>query len=165
MQMSHSTPRSATRSWPLQAAEKLLAALDSIPYSVIALAARIFPAAVFWISGETKVDGWHVKDSTLTLFRDEYALPLIDPVIAAHLASFAEHFFPLLLVLGLASRFAAFSLLFMTAVIEIFVYPDAWPLHGVWATCFLVVIARGPGVLSLDHLIARYFGLATGTRG
>jgi putative oxidoreductase len=149
----------------LRAAEKVLAALDSIPYSVIALAARIFPAAVFWISGETKVEGWHVKDSTIALFRDEYALPLIDPAIAAQLAAFAEHFFPLLLVLGLASRLAALGLLGMTAVIEIFVYPDAWPTHGVWATCFLVVIARGPGVLSLDHVIARYFGVATGTRG
>jgi putative oxidoreductase len=165
MQVPQPTPRSAARSWPLRAAEKVLAALDSIPYSVIALAARIFPAAVFWISGETKVEGWHVKDSTIALFRDEYALPVIDPAIAAQLAAFAEHFFPLLLVLGLASRLAALGLLGMTAVIEIFVYPDAWPTHGVWATCFLVVIARGPGVLSLDHLITRYFGLATGTRG
>ena len=98
-----------------------------------------------------------MKDSAIELFREEYKLPLIDPVVAAHLAAFAEHFFPILLVLGLASRFAAFSLLFMTTVIEVFVYPDAWPTHGVWATCFLVIIARGPGVLSLDHVIARYF--------
>ncbi|MGO9024071.1 MAG: DoxX family protein [Beijerinckiaceae bacterium] len=164
MPMSRSTPRSAPRSWPLQAADKVLTALDSIPLSLIALAARIFPAAVFWLAGETKVEGWHVKDSAIELFREEYKLPLIDPVVAAHLAAFAEHFFPILLVLGLASRFAAFSLLFMTTVIEVFVYPDAWPTHGVWATCFLVIIARGPGVLSLDHVIARYFGLATGRR-
>ncbi len=164
MQISQPTPRSAARSWPLQAAEIVLAALDSIPHSAIALAARIFPAAVFWIAGETKVEGWHIKDSAIALFRDEYALPVIDPAIAARLAAFAEHVFPLLLVLGLASRFAAFSLLFMTAVIEIFVYPDAWPTHGVWATCFLVIIARGPGVVSLDHVIARYFGFASGSR-
>ena len=69
----------------------------------------------------------------------------------------AEHFFPILLVIGLATRFSALALLFMTAVIEIFVYPDAWPTHGVWATCFLLVIARGPGSLSLDHLIARKY--------
>jgi putative oxidoreductase len=143
----------------LRIAESLLSALDAFPHSLIALAARIFPAAVFWMSGETKVEGWHLKDSAIALFRDEYALPLIDPVIAAHLAAFAEHFFPILLVLGLASRLAALGLLGMTAVIEIFVYPDAWPTHGVWATCFLVVIARGPGFLSLDHLIARHFGL------
>jgi putative oxidoreductase len=62
-----------------------------------------------------------------------------------------------LLVLGLASRFSALALLVMTTAIEVFVYPGAWPTHGVWATCFLIVIARGPGLLSLDHLIARRF--------
>jgi putative oxidoreductase len=131
--------------------------LDSIPYSVIGLAARVFPAAVFWMSGQTKVEGWHLKPSAIALFRDEYNLPLISPEVAAPLAAFAEHFFPILLAIGLASRFAAFSLLFMTAVIEIFVYPDAWPTHGVWATCFLITIARGPGAISLDHLVARRF--------
>lgn len=135
----------------------LIDAFDRIPQSFISLCARIFPAAVFWMSGQTKVDGWHLSDSAVDLFRDEYRLPLIDPSIAAHAAAFAEHFFPFLLVIGLASRFAALALLGMTAVIEIFVYPDAWPTHGVWATCFLVVIARGPGVFSLDHLIARRF--------
>jgi len=135
-----------------------LAQLDRIPQSAISLAARIFPAAVFWQSGQTKLDGWHVSSSAIYLFQEEYKLPLIDPVVAAHAAAFAEHFFPVLLVLGLASRFAAFSLLVMTTVIEVFVYPDAWPTHGVWATCFVVVIARGPGLLSLDHLIARRFG-------
>lgn len=137
---------------------------DRIPQSFLSLCARIFPAAVFWMSGQTKVDGWHLSDSAIDLFRDEYRLPLIDPSTAAHISTFAEHFFPILLILGLASRFAAFALLGMTAVIEIFVYPDAWPTHGVWATCFLVVIARGAGVLSLDHLIARRFGLAGGKR-
>ena len=135
-------------------ARRLIGLLDRIPYSLLALAARIFPAAVFWQSGETKVDGWHLSDNAVDLFRDEYRLPLIDPTIAAYLAAFAEHFFPILLVLGLASRFAALALLFMTLVIEIFVYPDAWPTHGVWATCFLVIISRGPGLFSLDHLIA-----------
>lgn len=164
MQVSPSTPPAASSSWPVQAIAKIIAILDSIPQSFVSLAARVFPAAVFWISGETKVEGWHLKDSAIALFKEEYALPLIDPVVAAHLAAFAEHFFPILLVLGLASRFAALALLGMTAVIEIFVYPDAWPTHGIWATCFLVVIARGAGVLSLDHLIARYFGLATGSK-
>ncbi len=139
----------------------LIDAFDRIPQSFISLCARIFPAAVFWISGETKVAApgqfWQLSDSAVDLFRDEYRLPLIDPSIAAHASAFAEHFFPFLLIIGLASRFAALALLGMTAVIEIFVYPDAWPTHGVWATCFLVVIARGPGVFSLDHLIARRF--------
>jgi len=133
----------------------VISILDKIPQSLISLAARVFPAAVFWMSGQTKVEGWRVTDSAIALFRDEYALPLIDPAIAAKLAAFSEHLFPLLLVIGLASRFAALALLIMTAIIEIFVYPDAWPTHGVWATCFLVVIARGPGIFSLDALLGR----------
>jgi len=145
---------------PIGLIGRILTALDSIPYALIGLAARVFPAAVFWMSGQTKVDGWHLKASAITLFREEYKLPLVDPVIAAHAAAIAEHLFPILLVLGLASRFSAFALLFMTAVIEIFVYPDAWPTHGVWATCFLIVIARGPGLFSIDHFIAKAFGLA-----
>lgn len=134
-----------------------IAVLDRIPQSLISLAARIFPAAVFWFSGRTKVEGWHVTDSAIALFQDEYRLPFIDPAVAARVAAFSEHFFPVLLVIGLASRFAALALLGMTAVIEFFVYPDAWPTHGVWATCFLVVIARGPGIFSLDYLLGRIF--------
>lgn len=135
--------------------QRIIHVLDSIPYWLIALAARIFPAAVFWQSGQTKVTGWHLKSSAIALFQNEYQLPLVDPTAAAYLSAFGEHFFPILLVLGLATRFAAMGLLFMTAVIEIFVFPGAWPTHGVWATCFLVVIARGPGALSLDRLIVR----------
>ena len=134
-----------------------IVALDRIPYGFIALAARVFPAAVFWQSGETKVAGWHLKPSAIALFENEYQLPLIDPTIAAYISAFSEHFFPVLLVIGLATRLSALALLCMTAVIEIFVYPGAWPTHGVWATCFLVVISRGPGWLSLDHLIARKY--------
>jgi len=137
--------------------QRVIAALDRIPHWFIALAARVFPAAVFWQSGATKVAGWHLKLSAIALFQNEYQLPLIDPTVAAYASAFAEHFFPILLVFGLATRFAALALLFMTAVIEIFVYPASWPTHGVWATCFLLVIARGPGALSLDHLIARRY--------
>jgi len=145
-------------SMPVQLVRRTIAWMERIPYSAIALAARIFPAAVFWMSGQTKVEGWHVTDSAIALFQEEYALPLIDPKIAAYLAAFAEHFFPILLVIGLATRFSALALLGMTAVIQFLVYPGAWPTHGVWATCFLIIIARGPGVLSLDHLIARRYG-------
>jgi putative oxidoreductase len=141
----------------IAAMRAVVAVLDKIPQALISLAARIFPAAVFWRSGETKVEGWHVTDSAIALFQDEYKLPWIDPALAANVAAFSEHFFPVLLVIGLASRFAALALLGMTAVIEIFVYPYAWPEQGVWAVCFLVVIARGPGIFSLDHLIARRF--------
>ena len=135
--------------------------MERIPYSIVALAARVFPAAVFWYSGRTKVEGWQIwqlKDSTFFLFENEFQVPLLNPVLAAYLTTFAEHLFPILLVLGLATRYAALALLGMTAVIQFFVYPGAWPTHGVWAACFLVVIARGPGALSLDHLIARRFG-------
>jgi putative oxidoreductase len=137
--------------------QRAIAAMGCIPDWLIALAARVFPAAVFWQSGQTKVAGFHLKPSAIALFQNEYQLPLIDPAIAAHISAFSEHFFPILLVIGLAARFSALALLFMTAVIEIFVYPDAWPTHGVWAACFLVVISRGPGWLSLDHLIAQKY--------
>ena len=99
-----------------------------------------------------------LNDTALYLFENEYRLPLIDPAIAAHLAAIGEHLFPILLVIGLGSRFAALALLGMTLVIQIFVYPDAWPTHGTWAACLLVVIAKGPGTVSLDHLLARRFG-------
>lgn len=135
----------------------ILRLLDRIPHDVIALIARLSIGAVFWQSGQTKVEGWHVTDNAVYLFQTEYKLPLIDPWIAAHLAAFSEHFFPLLLVLGFASRLAALALFGMTLVIEIFVYPDAWPTHGTWAACFLVIIADGPGRVSVDHFIARYF--------
>ena len=128
--------------------------LARIPYWLCALALRIFPAAVFWQSGQTKVEGWHISASAIYLFREDYKLPLIDPVVAAHLAAFAEHFFPFLLVIGLATRLSALALLLMTLVIQIFVYPGAWPTHGTWIACFMVLIAQGPGIVSLDHLIA-----------
>jgi putative oxidoreductase len=128
-----------------------------IPYCVMALALRIFPAAVFWQSGQTKISDWKVTDSAIYLFREEYRLPLIDPFVAAYLAAFAEHFFPILLVLGLATRLSALALLIMTLVIQIFVYPGAWPTHGTWLACFLVLIAQGPGVVSLDHLIGKWW--------
>jgi putative oxidoreductase len=91
----------------------------------------------------------------VVLFRDEYRLPLLDPVLAAHLAALGEHLLPLLLAVGLASRFAALGLIGMTLVIQIFVYPDAWPTHGTWIACLLLVAARGPGWLALDHWFNR----------
>lgn len=121
-----------------------------IPYALPAFAARLFPAAVFWTSGRTKLDGLTLKPSTLFLFEQEYALPLIPPDLAARLATTAEHLFPVLLLLGLMTRLSALALLAMTAVIQIFVYPAAWQTHGLWAACFLILIARGPGAWSLD---------------
>ncbi|HXQ08602.1 MAG TPA: DoxX family protein, partial [Bradyrhizobium sp.] len=89
--------------------------MSCIPDWLIALAARVFPAAVFWQSGQTKVAGFHLKPSAIALFQNEYQLPLIDPAIAAHISAFSEHFFPILLVIGLATRFSALALLLMTA--------------------------------------------------
>jgi len=152
----------ASGSGPVGTVQRIVATLDRIPYWFIALGARLFPAALFWQSGQTKVAGFHLKPSAVALFANEYQLPVIDPVAAAYLSAIGEHVLPILLVLGLATRLAAFGLLFMTAVIEIFVYPGAWPTHGVWATCFLLVIARGPGEISLDAMIARRFKTATG---
>jgi putative oxidoreductase len=126
---------------------------DLIPGDVVALAARVFPAVVFWQSGRTKVEGLTIKDSTWFLFQDLYALPLIPPAWAAVMATVAEHVLPVLLVLGLLSRLSAAGLLAMTAVIQIFVFPEAWVTHGLWAVALLVVVARGPGRLSLDHLL------------
>lgn len=143
--------------------DRAVALAEKIPYAALALAARVFPAAVFWQSGETKLDaGWQVSDGAIVLFQEEYRLPLVDPAVAAHLAAFAEHFFPVLLVVGLFTRLSALALLGMTAVIEIFVYPDAWPTHGTWAALFLLLIARGPGEWSLDHVLGRLFRRAPG---
>lgn len=133
--------------------EQLVALGDRIPGSVIALMARASVATVFWKSGRTKVDGWSVTDTAVLLFEYEYSLPLIPPEWAAWMAAGAEHFFPMLLIIGLASRLSALALLAMTLVIQTFVYPDAWTVHLLWATALVYIIARGPGVLSLDHLL------------
>ncbi len=136
----------------------LLSMLGRIPIDLIALIARLSVAAVFWQSGQTKVNGWMLSDNALYLFENEYKLPLIDPWLAAHLAALAEHIFPILLVIGLANRLSALALLTMTLVIQVFVYPAAWPTHGTWAACLLLVAARGPGVVSLDAMIAKRYG-------
>jgi putative oxidoreductase len=140
-------------SLPHRLVERAIQALGHIPSDVIALVARLSIAGVFWRSGETKLDGWSVSDSAVYLFENEYRLPLIDPWLAAHLAAFAEHVFPVLLVVGLASRFSALALLAMTLVIEIFVYPDAWPTHLSWAGLAIPLIAMGGGRISLDRLV------------
>jgi putative oxidoreductase len=132
------------------AAAHLLSRL--IPENAQLLVARLGIAAVFFQSGRTKVEGLlTIKDSTYDLFASEYALPLVSPNIAAHLATYAEHMFPILLLLGLFTRFSAFALLTMTTVIEVFVYPDAWPTHLSWAGLLLPLIARGGGGWSLDQ--------------
>ena len=126
-----------------------------IPDALPLLVARLGVAAVFFQSGRTKVDGLlHITDGTYELFRTEYALPLVPPEIAAHAATYSEHLFPILLVLGLFTRGAALALLGMTAVIEIFVYPDAWATHLSWTGLLLPLILRGGGDWSADRLVS-----------
>jgi putative oxidoreductase len=169
------SPASAMRPAPSSSiagfGHRLIALFSRIPDSLIALIGRFSIAAVFWKSGQTKIEGlavdlvagefqfgWpHLSDSAVALFASEYRLPLLSPELAAPLAAFAEHLFPLLILLGLATRFSALSLLVMTLTIQIFVYPDAYPTHGVWATVLLLLMARGPGVVSLDHWLARRY--------
>ena len=124
-----------------------------LPPSLLLLVARIGIAAIFFLSGRTKVTGFlTIKPSTYVLFNSEYALPLIPYELAAQMATYSEHLFPVLLVLGLFTRPAAAALLGMTLVIQTFVYPDAWPTHLSWAGLLLPLIAYGGGKWSLDRL-------------
>jgi len=125
-----------------------------LPETVLLLVARLGIAAVFFQSGRTKVEGWlTITDSTYYLFETDYKLPFVPPHLAAHMATYSEHLFPILLLLGFGTRFAALGLLGMTTVIEVFVYPDAWPTHLSWAAILLPLIAKGGGAISLDRLL------------
>lgn len=144
---------------------------ERIPNTLLAFVARFSIAAVFWKSGQTKIQGFAIdivnleftlgwprlSDSVVDLFRDEYHLPLIPPEIAATMAATAEHLFPILILLGFATRLSALALLGMTMTIQLFVYPDAYPTHGTWAAVLLYLMVHGPGKLSLDHWIARRY--------
>jgi len=142
---------SVSRRWPLLAIiENSIGLLDRVPYALLALPLRIGAATVFWNSAMTKLANW---DTTIELFTDEYKLPLLPPEFAANLALSIELTTPVLLVLGLLTRAAALVLLGMTTVIEIFVYPQAWPTHIQWAAMLLVLLCRGAGKLSLDHVV------------
>ena len=128
---------------------------ERIPYSVVALVARIGVASVFWRSGQTKVSGFQLRDQTFFLFREEYNVPLLPPELAAYLATIAEHALSVLLLVGLASRLSALGLILVTAVIQLFVYPDGWPDHILWFGLLLLIVARGPGAISIDHVLWR----------
>lgn len=169
-----STPR--TRPGPTASGGPPLAGLiggavgwfERIPHTLVAFIARFSIAAVFWNSGQTKVQGFAINlvsgefklgwpslsDSALALFQDEYKLPFIPPELAAPMAAAAEHVLPLLILIGLATRFSALALLGMTLVIQLFVYPGAYATHGTWAALLLYLMALGPGRLSVDHWLA-----------
>ena len=153
MQSTISAPGSA--SGPRTLYKRVAATLNGlIGHDLLALAARLGIAGVFWLSGRTKVEGWlTVSENAVALFADEYKVPLLPPELGAHLAAYAEHLFPILLVLGLFTRASALALLGMTAVIQIFVYPAAWPTHLVWAVALLYLAGRGPGRVSLDSAL------------
>ena len=128
----------------------------ALPLDLLLIVQRFAIAAAFFLSGRTKIeDGtWlTISDGAFELFRTDYALPFIPPIPATYAAATAEHLFPILLVLGLFTRVSAGALLVMTLVIEIFVYPDAWPTHLSWAGLLLPLIALGGGKLSLDRVL------------
>ena len=148
MNAMHSVPLRLRQQWN-GVAQRLQQLLGD---SLLSLTARLAIAAIFLLSGRTKVSGvLDITPATFALFRSEYALPLLPPSIAAHLAAYAEHLFPLLLVLGLFTRLSALALLLMTLVIQLFVYPDAWPTHLSWAALLLLLIGRGAGRVALDR--------------
>ena len=143
--------------WPIAPVGRILDRLSAaMPDAALLLAGRLGIAAVFFTSGRTKVDGIiHITDGTYELFRTEYVLPLVPPEVAAVLATWSEHVFSILLILGLLTRLSATALFAMTLTIEIFVYPDAWPTHLSWAAILLPLMFRGGGGWSLDHLLHR----------
>jgi putative oxidoreductase len=147
---SHANPPGLRTRW-----NRLAGWLESLlGHDLLALLNRCAVAAIFFLSGRTKVEGWlTVTDGAQALFRDEYRLALLSPELAAHLAAYAEHLFPVLLVLGLFTRLSALALLGMTLVIQLLVYPSAWPTHLSWAALLLYLAARGAGRLSLDQLL------------
>jgi putative oxidoreductase len=151
--------------------QRFITLCTQLPNSLLAFVARFSIAAVFWKSGQTKVQGFEIdivernftlgwprlSDSVVELFRDEYRLPVVPPEIAATLAAFAEHVLPVLILLGIATRLSALGLLGMTMTIQLLVYPDAYPTHGTWAAVLLYLMVHGPGKLSLDHWIAQRY--------
>lgn len=169
---SPTAPRTAPADAPTGFAgliDACIGLMSRIPHSLIALIGRFAIAGVFWRSGQTKVEGFAIdiveghfqlgwprlSESAIGLFREEYQLPVLAPELGAMLAATGEHVLPVLLLLGLGTRFAALGLLVMTLVIQLLVYPGAWAVHGTWAAMLLLLMARGAGVVSLDHWLAR----------
>ena len=137
---------------PIARIDALRTSTRRFPLSLLELGMRLAVGATFFRSGMNKFQSF---DTAITLFREEYRLPLLPPALGAALAATGEHVLPLLLLFGLGTRFAALGLLGMTLVIQLLVYPGAYPTHGTWAALLLLLAARGGGVLSLDHWLAR----------
>src|SRR6516164_6491559 len=139
--------------------------------SMVQLVMRVALAIPFWRSGILKWDGFlKLSDTAVTLFTDEFMLHLPGgpyhfpvPTMIAFLSGCGEIMFPVLLVLGLGTRFAALGLLFMTLIVELTV-PDGWPIHLTWAAMALGIMAWGPGRISMDHLLRGFLGLPESVR-
>ena len=154
MTMAMAKMESDTPPSPTARVRQLYDRLGLLPLSVIQLMARVSMAVIFWRSGQTKLANW---DLTLQLFTNEYHVPILPPEIAAPMAVAVELSCPVLLVLGLFTRLATLPMLGMTLVIQTFVYPMAWVDHLTWATLLLLLLSRGPGIFSLDHLAKKHF--------
>ena len=132
--------------------QSLYQRLDRVPYDLLALPLRVAVATVFWNSAMTKLANW---ETTLELFTSEYQVPLLPPELAAYMATAIELSMPPLLILGLLTRPAAAVLLVMIGVIQVFIYPQAWPTHIQWAAILLILLCRGAGRISVDYGVVR----------
>jgi len=126
--------------------------LEKMPHAVLALLARLALAAVFWGAGMLKMTNWQVSAKTFEEFAS-YNIPVLPPELAAYLATGVEHVTPVLMIIGLATRAAGGAMLGVIAVIFIFVHQDEWPAFCIWSSAIIFLLTKGPGVLSLDHLI------------
>jgi putative oxidoreductase len=126
--------------------------LGRFPLSIIQLAMRLGVGLVFFNAGLLKFRSF---EFAVKLFEEEYKVPVLPPAVAARLAMFNELTFSTLLFLGLGTRFATLPLLGMISVIQIFVYPQAWPDHLLWGSILIFLLTRGPGAISLDHVLER----------
>lgn len=165
--------------------DSFISACSFVSYSVVALGLRLLMARVFFLDGQTRIEGtrlafnpldyvnydflrgydfsiilpMQVKAQTFTAFSTQYPAIPVPPVLSAYLVSYAEFILPVMLVLGLGTRFAALGLLIMTAMISYFVLPQVFlTTHIFWAAILLVLIARGPGAVSVDNLIRKIAG-------
>lgn len=169
------------RSLLVSTVESALAACKFVPYALVALVLRLVIARVFFLAGQTMIEGprvpltvpdllgnfgfgsrfdvavtlpFEVKAQTFAAFANQFSAVPVPPVFAAYLVSYAQFVLPVLLVLGLATRFSAVGLLIITAMIQLFVYPEAlWTTHVYWFAILAVLVSQGPGAASLDHAI------------
>jgi putative oxidoreductase len=138
----------------------------AVPEGIALLFARVALAGIFWRSARTKVEEGSfltIKDTTFFQFSDApfNQVPILNGELGAYVTTYMEHFLPILLLFGIATRFGALGILGMTLVIQIFVFPEMiiwWQTHIIWVAMALVLIVRGGGMFSLDRLIGHRLG-------